>query len=247
MPPKGSRKEGAYVTVKCPCGNIFDTHKFNVLNGGGKYCSKNCMNKHRGDFIKEKDDLTGKKFGKLTVIELSEKSKHNTRRWRCVCECGNEIVTESSSIKNGNTKSCGCLISELSKQLPSHRHRRGIVPIVCGIYKITNPNGEVYIGGSRTIYRRWLRHREARKKIKIHLSIKEFGWKAHTFEIVHELPKDVDNETLIRYEQLYMDLYRDCDSKMLNVKDAGSKAKFSDESKVRMKKKKKNKNKLIKI
>lgn len=179
-------------------------------------------------------DLVGQVFGKLTVIEYGGKNKHNHTMWKCVCECGNTSVTEANSLRSGNTKSCGCLTSELAKQLPAHRHGRGMVPIVCGIYKITNPNGEVYIGGSRTIYRRWLRHREARKKIKIHLSIKEFGWKAHTFEIVHELPKDVDNETLIRYEQLYIDLYRDCGSEMLNVKDAGSKAKFSEESKIKM-------------
>lgn len=234
MPPKGSKKEGSYITVKCPCGKFFDVHKSSVMSGGGKYCSKNCMNKHRGDVVKEKDNLVGKIFGKLTVIEFAQMSKHRTRQWRCICECGKEKIIEGQSLKNGNTQSCGCLTSELAKQLPAHRHSRAFVPIVCGIYKITNPNGEVYIGGSRTIYRRWLRHREARKNIKIHLSIKEFGWKAHTFEIVHELPKDVDDETLIMYEQIYMDLYRDCGSIMLNVKDAGSKAKFSDESKKRM-------------
>lgn len=114
--------------------------------------------------------------------------------------------------------------------------RRENVPIVCGIYKITNPNGAIYIGGSRTIYRRWLRHREARKKIKIHLSIKEYGWKAHTFEVVHQLPLDVSNETLIQYEQLYIDRYRECGFEMLNVKDAGSSAKFNSESKDKMSK-----------
>lgn len=234
MPPKGSRKEGAYVIVKCPCGNIFDTHKFNVLNGGGKYCSKNCMNKHRGDFIKEKDNLTGKRYGKLTVIELSKMSKHNTRQWKCICDCGKEKIIEGQSLKNGNTKSCGCLTSELASQLPLHRHGRNFVPIICGIYKITNPNMEVYIGSSRTIYRRWLRHREANRKIKLHDSLREFGWKQHKFEIVHELPKDVSDEILLVYEQLYIDSYKDCGVAMLNVKEAGSSGKFPQESKDKM-------------
>lgn len=112
--------------------------------------------------------------------------------------------------------------------------RRDSVPIICGIYKITNPKNEVYIGGSRTIYRRWLRHREARKKIKIHLSIKEYGWRNHDFKIIHQLPIDISDEILLRYEQLYIDAYKSCNTSMLNVKDAGSKAKFSEESRKRM-------------
>jgi group I intron endonuclease len=115
-----------------------------------------------------------------------------------------------------------------------HRRRRDAVPIICGIYKITNPIGEIYVGGSRTIYRRWLRHKEARKKLKIHLSIKQYGWRSHTFEVVHNLPPDVSDDILLQYEQLYIDLYKECNCIMLNVKDAGSKAKFSNESRQRM-------------
>lgn len=179
-------------------------------------------------------DLTGQKFGYLTVLKYAGINKYNHATWQCICECGNQKIIEGQSLREGNTRSCGCLyIKNANKLSPINRSRKHAL-IVCGIYKITNPNGEVYIGGSRTIYRRWLRHREARKKIKIHLSIKEYGWNKHKFEIIHQLPHDITNETLIRYEQLYMDLYRDCGSTMLNVKDAGSKAKFSDESKARM-------------
>ena len=118
--------------------------------------------------------------------------------------------------------------------LPEYRGRRENVPTKVGIYKITNPNGLVYIGSSRSIYRRWLRHREGNKKTKLHSSIKEFGWKNHVFEISHELPIDVSDEVLLTYEQLYIDLYRESNLEMLNVKDAGSSAKFSDESKLLM-------------
>jgi len=160
------------------------------------------------------------------------------------CKCGN--VFHVLPYREGTAFYCSARCRQIYREYKPNRgsfksgaveykRSRANVPIVCGIYKITNPNGAVYIGGSRTIYRRWLRHREARKKIKIHLSIKQFGWKAHEFKIIHELPKDVDNDTLIRYEQLYMDLYRDCGSNMLNVKDAGSKAKFPQESKSLMK------------
>ena len=122
----------------------------------------------------------------------------------------------------------------MKTSLPEYRGRRQNVPTRVGIYKITNPNGLVYIGSSRSIYRRWLRHREGNKKTRLHGSIREFGWKNHVFEISHELPIDVSDEVLLTYEQLYIDLHREANLGMLNVKDAGSSAKFTDESKLLM-------------
>ena len=58
-------------------------------------------------------DLTGKKFGRLTIIEWVENNKWRQSRWLCRCECGKKIVITSSSLKNGNTKSCGCLAIEI--------------------------------------------------------------------------------------------------------------------------------------
>lgn len=52
-------------------------------------------------------DLTGQVFGRLTVIRR-EGSKGPYPAWRCRCECGNETVIRGASLKNGNTKSCGC-------------------------------------------------------------------------------------------------------------------------------------------
>ena len=63
-----------------------------------------------GKFI----DLTGQKFGRLTVIERVENDKQNKSRWLCICECNNKTIVNASSLKNGNTKSCGCLARELS-------------------------------------------------------------------------------------------------------------------------------------
>lgn len=52
-------------------------------------------------------DLTGKKFGKLTVLERAE-SKNGRTYWKCKCDCGNEINVIASNLLRGNTKSCGC-------------------------------------------------------------------------------------------------------------------------------------------
>lgn len=54
------------------------------------------------------EDLTGKRFGKLTVISRAENIGVKTA-WNCVCDCGKSVVVISNSLKTGNTKSCGCL------------------------------------------------------------------------------------------------------------------------------------------
>lgn len=63
------------------------------------------------------DDLTGKRFTRLLVLGLSNKSTKKTKYWSCQCDCGNQIDIAASSLKaqNGN-KSCGCLRSELRRR-----------------------------------------------------------------------------------------------------------------------------------
>lgn len=52
-------------------------------------------------------DITGQKFGRLTAIKYLGKSK-----WRCKCDCGSVTDTYAGHLKNGHTKSCGCLNHE---------------------------------------------------------------------------------------------------------------------------------------
>ena len=53
-------------------------------------------------------DLTGQRFGRLTVIDRGPNAKEQTR-WNCVCDCGAATLVFGSSLRNGNTQSCGCL------------------------------------------------------------------------------------------------------------------------------------------
>lgn len=59
-------------------------------------------------------DLTGKIFGRLTVIEEAPRSLVGILRWKCVCVCGIEVIVQGPSLKNGHTKSCGCYMRETS-------------------------------------------------------------------------------------------------------------------------------------
>ena len=57
-------------------------------------------------------DLTGQRFGKLIAIRKYEKENKTSDRsclWFCKCDCGNETIVKGSSLRNGYTKSCGCL------------------------------------------------------------------------------------------------------------------------------------------
>lgn len=64
-------------------------------------------------------DLTGQKFGKLTVIErvddyVSPKG-YRAARWLCKCDCGSFKSVTGNSLKRHGTKSCGCLCKEISR------------------------------------------------------------------------------------------------------------------------------------
>lgn len=52
--------------------------------------------------------MIGQTFGRLTVIDKAER-RNGRESWLCKCECGNEVVVIGKNLKNGNTKSCGCL------------------------------------------------------------------------------------------------------------------------------------------
>ena len=53
-------------------------------------------------------DLTGKRFGRLTVVKYVDNDKHRNSRWLCLCDCGKEKIIIGQSLKSGATKSCGC-------------------------------------------------------------------------------------------------------------------------------------------
>ena len=54
-------------------------------------------------------DLTGQRFGKLTVLEYAGR-RNGVRHWKCRCDCGNTTTVYHSNLKNGHTTSCGCLV-----------------------------------------------------------------------------------------------------------------------------------------
>ena len=79
-----------------------------------------------------KPTLVGEKFARLTVLELDHVEK-SRRYWRCQCDCGNTTVVREGNLKNGITKSCGCLRKESvehqkvkTKQVKTRNNQGGV-------------------------------------------------------------------------------------------------------------------------
>ena len=74
-----------------------------------------------------KKDYTGQRFGRLLVVAEAGRSKHGGNViWRCQCDCGNSHDVLSTSLRLGDTTSCGCLQRELaSDRATKHGHATG--------------------------------------------------------------------------------------------------------------------------
>lgn len=54
-------------------------------------------------------DLSGRTFGRLTVVGYFGRNKQGLSLWECRCECGNIVLVRTCHLKANHTKSCGCL------------------------------------------------------------------------------------------------------------------------------------------
>jgi len=60
-------------------------------------------------------DLSGQRFGRLTVIERAGTNQWKQPLWLCICDCGNTTIVDRCKLKSGNTRSCGCLRVDTQK------------------------------------------------------------------------------------------------------------------------------------
>lgn len=81
-------------------------------------------------------DLTGKRYGELTVLRRAPNNRHGKAMWVCRCACtGKEAPVIGSHLANGNTKSCGCLQRERTSERrstfrPKHGERFNSLAII---------------------------------------------------------------------------------------------------------------------
>lgn len=95
-------------TCQCNCNNktIRVIREDSLKNGSSKSCG--CSNY---------EDLTNQQFGRLTVLKKS----NQLGKWTCICSCKDQIICDIDprKLKNGHTKSCGCLNKEIVSKLKS--------------------------------------------------------------------------------------------------------------------------------
>src|ERR1044072_3374380 len=150
-----SSERDGHAKCRCECGVERLVRIFNLT--GGKTFSCGCGKKSK--LI----DLTGQKFGKLTVIDkASLQRKKGVPLWEVLCECGNKSIVRGEYLRYGHTRSCGCLSGDHLVKMNSIHHRsqtdehriwRGI------IQRCLNPNNsslEDYGRRGVTICDRWL-------------------------------------------------------------------------------------------
>ena len=70
------------------------------------------MNGHARNF----KDMTGQRFGRLLVLEESDLSENRTVIWKVKCDCGVEFDALGTNLRNGTTRSCGCLRREATAE-----------------------------------------------------------------------------------------------------------------------------------
>jgi len=113
--PEDIKTGGAFWTCKCRCGNEKVIDGNSLRRGHSKSCG--CHNKKLTSQLLL-NDLTGKIFGKLTIVSRAENTRNGCVQWDCKCVCGNQKTIKSSNLLHGSTTSCGCTNHEWHK-LPS--------------------------------------------------------------------------------------------------------------------------------
>ena len=116
---KTDKRQGKFIIYECQCdcGRISYASSSDLIQGHSKSCG--CG---KSEFLKEKallrknGNLVGKKFGRLTVIERTEKRWNSQVVYRCKCECGNICDVPSSSLVTHGTQSCGCFTGSIGEE-----------------------------------------------------------------------------------------------------------------------------------
>ena len=98
---------------ECDCGNKTIVRGSLLRKGATTSCG--CFQKEKAQEIGKKNskNLMGLRFGRLTVIEKTEKRrKDHSIYWKCLCDCGQETYVTATNLLSGNVQSCGCLKSK---------------------------------------------------------------------------------------------------------------------------------------
>lgn len=98
-----------YWKCRCDCGVEKTIRSYSLKSGATKSCG--CLQKEKLAEI-NKIDLVGQRFDRWMVLEEFGRDKWGAILWKCRCDCGNKRVVCGNNLRNGKSKSCGCLRNE---------------------------------------------------------------------------------------------------------------------------------------
>lgn len=134
--------KGVFWYCLCDCGKEKITRTACLRSGDTKSCG--CYNKERIAETQHNKiiDMTGQKYGSLTVLNYDDSRPSTETAWWCQCDCGAIKSILRDSLVSGKTKSCGCLRSKISSKHLS----------ILSSSKYINEEGNVY--GKLTVLRK---------------------------------------------------------------------------------------------
>lgn len=104
---QGVNKDGRGIWLcQCSCGNKKSVTTCRLTGGKTQTCG--CARKGVNRI-----DITGQRFGRLVALQPTDKRLGNSVIWHCQCDCGKTADVASVNLRKGDTRSCGCLSSEI--------------------------------------------------------------------------------------------------------------------------------------
>lgn len=107
-------------------------------------------------------ELIGRRFGRLVVLKKAP-SRNHFNYWECVCDCGGTKTARGGDLKNGKTKSCGCIQHEgnrIKHGYSKKKNTKGEYRVWLGLkgrcLRTTNPKYPDYGGRGIKVCDRWL-------------------------------------------------------------------------------------------
>ncbi len=126
QPPDENDREIWYECL-CICGNTKITRGTSLRRGIASSCGclrKEVTRQKNKEYIEEKYNLKGKKFGRLTALQVTENRKHGSRIWKCLCDCGTVCEVTTHHLISSEVKSCGCLPTKSPENLKGRKFGR---------------------------------------------------------------------------------------------------------------------------